>query len=525
MACYHLHVEQIKRSEGLSSVAAAAYRSGQKLYDDYYGEEQDYTRKRGVILSEIHLPPHAPERFHDREVLWNEVEQTEKHVRAQLAHSYDIALMNEFTLEENLSIVRRFVEEQFVSRGMIVDLAVHEPEKDGIPNPHIHILIPIRPLNQDGSWGTKEKKIQVTDENGDPVFLPNGKPKLTAVSTTGWSSKETLLEIRKAWADINNELFERKGMPERIDWRSYEELGIGKIPTIHEGSAVRQMEARGIETGVHKLNELIMAANEILDIVGNMITWLKNRLRILTEAMEKVPEPTLAAFLQKYYDERNQKAETFAYGTRKAQISNLKEHASVFNYLTENRIYTPSELKERIESVSSEFDALKAKIQKLRKEMNECQKLLNFSNKFQELEPLQREYEKKIFGKKKFYEEHEQELRHYHALKRTLEQYRDENGKLPIAAWEKKLSTAKTQIKLLEEEKKALLPDLSMLQKVQAMVDEVLPPEVSDASPEPQSVSKKTSSKQSIHKNLAQKKEEAISSSKKKTKKLEKESL
>ena len=155
MALYHFHVEQIKRSEGRTAVASAAYRAGEKLHNLWDGETHDYTRKGGVILSEIMLPEYAPERLFDRYTLWNEVEQIEKHYKAQLAYSFDMALQNEFSLDENIALAREFVQKYFVSDGMICDLAVHQPDRGdgGIPNPHFHVLVPIRPLNADGTWG------------------------------------------------------------------------------------------------------------------------------------------------------------------------------------------------------------------------------------------------------------------------------------------------------------------------------------------------------------------------------------
>ena len=160
MGCYHFHLNQLSRGKGQSAIASAAYRAGTKLECTYYGEVSDYTRKGGVVLAEIHLPKQAPERFKDREILWNEVEWIEGNKKAQLAHSFDIALMNEFSMEENIKLARRFVEEQLVARGMIADLAIHDPKKakDKIPNPHMHIMVPIRPLQEDGTLGTKTKK-------------------------------------------------------------------------------------------------------------------------------------------------------------------------------------------------------------------------------------------------------------------------------------------------------------------------------------------------------------------------------
>ena len=161
IALYHFHVTQIKRSAGQSAVAAAAYRSGEKLHSEYYGEDSDYTRKGGVICSEILLPSHAPPEYANRETLWNAVEKVERGKKAQLAYSFDIALQNEFSMEENIDLARQFLMEQFVSRGMVVDFAVHQSDKEdgGIQNPHFHVMCPIRPIVE----GTHEAIISKED--------------------------------------------------------------------------------------------------------------------------------------------------------------------------------------------------------------------------------------------------------------------------------------------------------------------------------------------------------------------------
>ena len=144
MALFHLSVTQTKRSAGQSAIASAAYRAGERLYSEYYGEYSDYTRKGGVICSDILLPSHAPPEYADRQTLWNAVEKAERGKNAQLAYRFDIALQNEFSLEENIALARQFLLENFVSRGMVVDFAVHQPDREdgGIPNPHFHVLCP-----------------------------------------------------------------------------------------------------------------------------------------------------------------------------------------------------------------------------------------------------------------------------------------------------------------------------------------------------------------------------------------------
>lgn len=175
MALYHLTVSQIRRSAGQSAIAAAAYRAGECLYSDYYGEYSDYTRKGGVICSEILLPPHAPLEYQDRATLWNTVEQVEKHKKAQLAYSFDIALQNELSMEENIALAREFVQRCLVDKGMVADFAVHAPDKEdgGIPNPHFHVMTTMRPINPDGTWGQKQRRECVCKAlKYKPFFAP-----------------------------------------------------------------------------------------------------------------------------------------------------------------------------------------------------------------------------------------------------------------------------------------------------------------------------------------------------------------
>ena len=199
MALFHFTADQIKRSEGQSVMASAAYRSGEKLHSTYYGEDSDYTRKKGVICSEILLPPHAPREFADRETLWNAVEHAEHGKKAQLAYSFEISLQNEFSLEENIALARKFLLDNFVSRGMTVDVVFHEKETEegGTPNPHFHFLCPIHPMNPDGTWGFKQHRVYRLDEDGNRIRDQNGKFLFDAVPTTDWGDAETLEQWRK----------------------------------------------------------------------------------------------------------------------------------------------------------------------------------------------------------------------------------------------------------------------------------------------------------------------------------------
>ena len=311
MALYHFHVARVLRSRGQSSVEAAAYRAGARLEDYYYGKIADYTAKGGVICAEILAPDYVPESFHNREFLWNAVEEVEKHPKAQLAYSFDIALQNEFTIEENIAIARQFVMENLVAKGMIVDMAVHDPDKgEGIPNPHIHVMCPVRPMREDGTWGEKQKREYLFDADGNPILDEIGKQKFNAVPTTDWNRPEVLEQWRKAWADLVNEEFRKRGIKEQIDHRSYAEQGIDLIPQVHEGPHVRNMEAKGIATEKGNLNRWIKEINKgILTLskqVKDILSNIAELMRLIAEKEAEAKKPDLADYINSYFAKRNE---------------------------------------------------------------------------------------------------------------------------------------------------------------------------------------------------------------------------
>ena len=295
MALFHFTVTQTKRSKGQSAIASAAYRSGEKLYSEYYGEYSDYTRKRGVICSDILLPPHAPKEYADRQTLWNAVEKAERGKNAQLAYSFEISLQNEFSLEENIALAREFLFREFVSRGMTVDVSFHEKECEdgGTPNPHFHFLCPIRPMEQDGTWGIKQRREYVLDEEGNRIRDANGKYVFNAVPTTDWGSPETLEHWREAWAEMCNAKFAEKGLDVRIDHRSYERQGVDLLPTIHEGATVRAMEKKGIRTEKGEFNRWIRATNAVIRDIKKKIALLFDWIAEAKAELAKPQAPDL----------------------------------------------------------------------------------------------------------------------------------------------------------------------------------------------------------------------------------------
>lgn len=270
MAIYHCSIKIIGRSDGKSAVASSAYRSGEKLMDDRTGLIHDFTKKSGVVFTEVSLPAHAPPEYADRNVLWNAVEKVEKKSIAQLAREIEVALPKELSRECQIEIVRRYVQENFVSVGMCADWALHD-KGDG--NPHAHIMLTMRGIKPDGSWAQKEKKIYALDEEGNriPLIDPaTGEQKLgkrneklwkrITVEPNDWNDHSKAEIWRKSWADICNEYL---SLEQQIDHRSYKRQELDLEPTIHEGYRARKMEKAGFVSKRCEYNRIVRKLNEL----------------------------------------------------------------------------------------------------------------------------------------------------------------------------------------------------------------------------------------------------------------------
>ena len=469
MALFHFTVTQTKRSKGQSVIASAAYRSGEKLYSEYYGEYSDYTRKRGVICSDILLPPHAPKEYADRQTLWNAVEKAERGKNAQLAYSFEISLQNEFSLEENIALAREFLFREFVSRGMTVDVSFHEKECEdgGTPNPHFHFLCPIRPMEQDGTWGIKQRREYVLDEEGNRIRDANGKYVFNAVPTTDWGSPETLEHWREAWAELCNAKFAEKGIDVRIDHRSYERQGVELLPTVHEGATVRAMEKKGIRTEKGEFNRWIRATNAVIRDIKKKIALLFDWIVEAKAELAKPQAPDLVSLLNAYYTSRRAGAYS-----QKGKVSNLKEMNETFNYLRANGIYTLEDLESRVNEHSSTTESLKKTLDGQTARMKEIKQLYDSSAAFQNLKPVYDSLQKIKFEKPraKYKAEHEAELIQFYAARRKL------TGEFPDGKVDmKKLSDEYDELEQAHNttygEFKTVRDDLHRLWKVKSCVD------------------------------------------------------
>jgi hypothetical protein len=289
MAIYHFHVNIIKRSAGHSIVAAAAYRAGERIHNEHDGITQDYTKKKEIVFRQVLLPENAPEEYSNRAVLWNAVEKVERGHNAQLGRSIDVALPVELSRQEQIDLITEYTQKNFVNAGMCADVAIHD-KKDG--NPHAHILLTMRPINDDGTWGDKQKKVYKYDRKGNKIY--DKKKKQYACDTrqtTNWNQTSTLEKWRENWARVTNEQLKKKGLDERIDHRSYQAQGVAQVPTIHMGAASMEMERKRIETARgNEYREIIRRNQEIKRITADIQDFEKTAENLMREESERQPE-------------------------------------------------------------------------------------------------------------------------------------------------------------------------------------------------------------------------------------------
>lgn len=262
MAIYHFSAQVISRvsSKGTirSAVAAAAYRSGEKLYNE---KDMSYKFYERSVLPETYLlyPDNVPVWAKDRELLWNEVENFEKQYNAQLAREINIALPKELSEEEQTKLALEYCQQNFVNKGMVADVSIHRDKEN---NPHFHVMLTMRKIDEEGHFMPKATKVYDLDKDGNKILLPSGHYKCHKINTTDWDKKETLNKWRENWQNLANQYLEKNGFCERIDCRSYAEQNIILTPQIHEGANVHHAVLKNKVTEIGEYNKSVRAYNQ-----------------------------------------------------------------------------------------------------------------------------------------------------------------------------------------------------------------------------------------------------------------------
>ena len=477
MPCPHYNISIIRRTQ--SAVAAAAYQSGDSLLSEYDNKRKSYKEKQGIIYTEIMLPSHAPPEFMNRETLWNSAEKPEKQWNSQLARRIVLALPKELDREAQIEMLRRYCREQFVSRGMCVDFALHD-KGDG--NPHAHIMLTMRALDEQGHWLPKARKVYDLDENGERIRLPSGEWKSHKESTVDWNEQTNAELWRHNWETLTNEFLECVGRPERVDLRSFERQGIeDKMPTVHLGPAAYQMEKRGVQTFAGDLNREIQKSNGILAAIKKTINGLRDWLSSLAEKnrqLESQQEQTgyIPALLTKYIDLRKAERADWEYGQQNALIKDLQKTAKLINYLQDCNITTLDELDSELSKRKSEANACREKMKGMESRIKDLSSILKAHETIERLKPIHDKYVKINWKgvKAKYAEEHKAELDEYNKAFRLLKKFNIDLS-FHFDAYEGERKNLKSERDKLQEQLEKMKADLKPLEDVRYYIGKVIP--------------------------------------------------
>jgi len=355
MAIFHMNIQIISRGKGKSAVAAAAYRAGENIKNEYNGRTHNYTHKSGVTHKEILLPDNAPEIFKDRSILWNSVEQIDRNNNAQLAREIEFALPVELSMEQNILLAHEYVQKYFVAHGMIADVCIHD-KQDG--NPHCHVLLSLRSFNENGTWGAKSRKEYILNAGGERIKLPSGEWKSRKVNATDWNDNTKAEEWRKGWADTLNKYLSQNGIAAQVDHRSFERQGNGLTPTIHLGPVAHRMEQRGIRTEKGDYNRQVTALN-------NEIKQTKARIRKMKDWLYKHPihnPPSIVDIMGGVGKGKNLKTDW-------QRVRNIQTQAKVLLFLLNNNIRSMDEFSETVVRIHQRLGTVTDDIKKIERRL------------------------------------------------------------------------------------------------------------------------------------------------------------
>ena len=467
--CPHYNITIIARGKvkGNSVVGAAAYQSGDKIYSEYEHEWKSGDHLERIIHKEILLPPNAPEKYRDRATLWNAVDASETKATAQTARRIIIALPKELTQEQNIEMIRNYCQTSFLDRGMIADFAVHDDEEG---NPHAHVLLTMRSLNEQGEWNPKTRTEFLLDENGERIQTAKGKFKRRCVSWDGWNDRGNCEIWRHEWEVMQNVALEKAGREERIDMRSFERQGIELAPTVHLGPAASALEKKGIHTELGDHNRIVKAVNGLLIAIKNklkaLLEWMTELTDIISDQkkLESPGDYPLLSVLMAYYDLREKERWDWSNGARnKGGINDLKEKAAVLCFMKDHDIYSIKDFARLLNATSNKIREMESGKKAKEKHIRDIDAILEAVKMLKELNPIREKYNGIHFtkSKEKYRQEHADELARIDKANRLLHKL---NVTLPINS-----KTLRAESAQLRAEVETMLPEL---ENVKAELDE-----------------------------------------------------
>ena len=499
MPCPHFSISIAKRSKGQSAVAAAAYQSGSRLYCEHDLQWKRYTHKKEILHSEIMLPTHAPPEFQDRQTLWNSVESAETRWNSQLARKIVAALPVEVPPGQYPDLVRDFCREHFVSKGMCCDFSIHD-KGDG--NPHAHIMLSMRALDEEGKWMPKSRMVCLTDADGNRIRLPSGNYKSRKVDTVDWNDKKYAEIWRHGWEEVNNRYLEKCGSRERLDMRSYERQGKTIAPTVHLGPGAFRLERKGKETFLGSLNRKIQKTNQLYEDARKEASFFAAEISALDGEIGKAVQEaskegaevkntksghgvliedaaniSIPSLLLQFMDAREVGCSGWGRTARqKGSAIDLKKVSALYVYLQDHKISTLDDLARIEVGIRTNGNATVVKKRAKEKRIREIGSILASVEKKETLQPIYDKFSRIMWkrAKEKFSEVHQEELDAYRKAYRHLKKVSPE-GEMDTVSLEQERRKLCGEVEKLKERIEPLSAELKDIQSILSIIRSVNP--------------------------------------------------
>ena len=457
----------ISRGKGQSCMTSRAYYADEKKYSEYECcWKYPHSSPARVKWVEVMLPPNAPRAYADPQTLWNAVDAAETSVNAQTARSMLFALPRELTDEQNLALVRDFCQKEFVDKGMVCNFFYHD-KGDG--NPHVHIMLTLRAMDENGKWLPKSKNVYALDENGNHIRAPNRSWKRVKVNTVDWNERKYGEIWRQDWAAAQNAALKAAGRMERVDMRSLERQGVeDRLPQKHLGPTASALERKGVSSERGDENRKIISGNKMLASLQKTVRGIGDWLDELRKAVsrqqiiESPDDYPLSDVITAYLDMRRDGRETWnRYAQEKGAVHDLKDGFKAVSFLSNHELYTVGQLERYIAETQRTFSKIKAESTAKERRIRDIDALFGAIQTIRELKPVQQEYEGIRWNSKreKFKAEHGDELSLLQKALRLREKLVKSLGLASPLDKEQRMAL-KAERTWLEAEREALLPKL-----------------------------------------------------------------
>ena len=486
----HTHVDIVARSKGHSVLAKAAYNARDKLQDEYYGKTHDYSKKTDLVFSKIFLPEHIPKEFSNREYLWNGVEKIEKSKNSQLARNLLFELPRELNEQERIKLISEFIEENFTSKGMIADCSIHNPmASDHEEQPHAHILLTLREIDEKGNWKPKCRKEYILDENGEKIKLKSGNYKSRKVNLNDWNEPDKAKEWRENFSKKANEYLARNNIDKRIDPRTFEEQGREELPQIHLGTSSYQMEKKGILTERGNQSRKIIALNlefrKLKEELSKLTSWIGSLIGSLQVKYDEYKQEkkeeyenkaelfNLYEYISIYYDLQGEKARKLnPYASNKKIGADLRRFSKARIYLKDNNLKTIADLQEKISTLQSQNKKISQDIKVKTKRIENLNKCFAYADIIKDNKQVFEEWNSKSLFKDSFYNSHKDEIDKYKRARAILEKIAGLSA-IKIKDWKKEIQSLESEISKLNRQSQSIKEEYESINHIKYAVKTV----------------------------------------------------